>query len=522
MNRKIAIDFGTTNTLVAEWVHSEQQAKILRCKEISIAPGEQVPPLIPSCLYIYDENKPLFYVGNQVISKGVNNNTSTRYFWGFKRRIIATYKSYPRKINGCEFDDQKVAGLFLKRVIEYIPEIDAQNDLIFTLPVESFELYAKWIMDRTNNILPESTVSFVDESTAAAIGYGIVNANALVLVVDFGGGTLDISLVRLQLSRSGNNERQAQVIAKAGTMLGGEDIDLWILEDVLKENGKLLDDIGHIYPGIKQETERVKIELSRKNEVEFNYFDAEDFVTYALDYSRDRLENLLMEKGFLTKMQHVLDDVLYSAHAKGISKHDIEKVLLVGGTCLVPSVQRAIIQNFGNQKVLCDKPFEAVSYGALLLLHGLEIEDYIQHSYGIRHLNPSTGTHTYTTLFKSGMIYPTKKALELELQCSRYNQEAIELVIVEIQNSSDMVSEVIFDGQCLISIHNDIREKTIVPLNEKRNEITLARLVPPGNPGAPRLRVTFNINSKKKLIVTVEDLMARKIVYKDLAVVDIT
>jgi molecular chaperone DnaK (HSP70) len=82
--------------------------------------------------------------------------------------------------------------------------------------------------------IPPEKVRIVDESTAAALGYAVTEPGALVLVIDFGGGTLDLSLVQLPEIHQNAVHRNTQVIAKAGISLGGSDIDQWLLQEVLR------------------------------------------------------------------------------------------------------------------------------------------------------------------------------------------------------------------------------------------------------------------------------------------------
>lgn len=110
------------------------------------------------------------------------------------------------EIDGCEVDFEMVGAWFLKRIIESLPDVDA---LIFTVPVDSFESYRNWLSGVCEKLTVHQ-VRILDEPTAAALGYGINGGDETLLVVDFGGGTLDLSLVKLSFSQSNTEINQAK------------------------------------------------------------------------------------------------------------------------------------------------------------------------------------------------------------------------------------------------------------------------------------------------------------------------
>lgn len=111
--------------------------------------------------------------------------------------------------------------------------------VIFTVPVGTFERYLDWFKDVAIELnLP--TVKFVDKSTAAALGYAVQRPGSIVLVADFGGGTLDLSLVRTSPLGKDDVKLQAEVY------VGGEDIDRWIIEDYLVKLNSDRKSIGEV------------------------------------------------------------------------------------------------------------------------------------------------------------------------------------------------------------------------------------------------------------------------------------
>ena len=119
-----------------------------------------------------------------------------RFFKAFKRNLAADFQPPPRNIDGDTYTAESVAEHFIKTIWKqlYLQNIQPEK-VIFTVPVGAFERYLDWFRDLGEN-LGGSEVQVIDESTAAALGYAVKRPGSLVLVVDFGGGTLDLSLVR--------------------------------------------------------------------------------------------------------------------------------------------------------------------------------------------------------------------------------------------------------------------------------------------------------------------------------------
>lgn len=207
------------------------------------------------------------------------------------------------------------------------------------------------------------------------------------------------------------------------------------------------------------------------------------------------------------------------AEAGGISRSQIERVLLVGGTTLIPAVQRGIRGIFGREKVQCHKPFEAVAHGALAFSLGLNIVDFIQHSYAIRYLDSLTKEPRYKIIFKAGSEYPSEKPVTLTLSSSFRNQKAIELMMAEIEHKR--MGRVSFDADGRFSAVDDSSD-TVRLLNYSKNSANaavIAKLEPPGTPLDKRLNVAFSINARKELTATVHDNLTGQDIYVDMPLV---
>ncbi|PSB32046.1 molecular chaperone DnaK, partial [filamentous cyanobacterium Phorm 46] len=374
----IAIDFGTSNTVIARWNPAASQPETLKLPGLS-AISAQNPPLIPSLLYVEDAAQSKVIVGQQVRDKGLDLSGDSRFFRNFKRGIGTSVQGFVPEIDGQIVNFERVGEWYLSQIVSSIRELSLPVDsLIFTVPVDSFEAYRHWL-GKVSQSLQVEQVRMLDEPTAAALGYGLADRENL-LVIDFGGGTLDLSLVRLDINSnkkplgfllkwgekllaesSAQKAKVARILAKVGQNLGGSDIDNWLVDYFVKTKGLVKS------PIIARLAERLKIQLSLLERATEVYFDDENFETYELELERAEFESILSEHGFFENLDECMNQVLQQARRQGLEIGDIDAVLLVGGTVQIPAVQRWIEQYFDRDKIKCDRPFEAIAQGALQL-----------------------------------------------------------------------------------------------------------------------------------------------------------
>ncbi|TAE99295.1 MAG: Hsp70 family protein [Oscillatoriales cyanobacterium] len=527
----IAIDFGTSNTVVARTNPATSQPETLKLPALS-AISAQNPPLIPSLLYVENAAQNQVILGQQVRDKGLDLTTDSRFFRNFKRGIGSPIQGFVPELDGKIVTFEQVGEWFLSRIVGSIRELPLPVDsLVFTVPVDSFEAYRNWL-GKVSQSLQVEQVRMLDEPTAAALGYGLGDRENL-LVIDFGGGTLDLSLVRLDISTnkkplgfllkwgdrslaesSGQKAKIARVLAKAGQNLGGSDIDNWVVDDFVKTTGMMQSSI------ITRLAERLKIQLSVQEKASEVYFDEENFETYELELNRDRFEAILAEHQFFDNLDECMNQVLQQARRQGLEIGDIDAVLLVGGTVQIPAVKRWVEQYFDTAKIRCDKPFEAIAQGALQLSQGVEIKDFLYHSYGIRYWNRRENCHSWHNLIKSGQSYPMSEPVELVLGASLENQPSIELIVGELGAETGS-TEIYFDGDRLIT--RQLAGKTSVqPLNDKDGARSIAQLTPPGYPGGDRIKALFRVDEQRFLRITVEDLLTNQTLLEDKPVVQLS
>lgn len=524
MGHKLAIDFGTTNSVIARWQAEAGRPEIITLPGLSIEEAER-PPLVPSLLYVNHAQTGLVTVGQAVSTQQLDKQHDNRLFRNFKRGIVTAQAPDPRIIDKVEYSDKSAGQAFIRAVLKALPYKDDDiEQLVLTVPVVSFESYITWLHEAISEIAAEK-VRIVDESTAAALGYAVTEPGAVVLVFDFGGGTLDLSLVQLPESREKtggflnwlvkrpNKQNSARVIAKAGKIIGGSDIDQWLLAEVLRRASLTTQQLGAAYSSLLTACELAKIRLSTAPSTEIAFEAAGR--THQVTFKREDFEALLEANGFSLAIRRVVDKVMHVCHQRGIFKEDIHYVLLVGGTSLMPLVQRTLKNYFTEMTVRADKPFTAVAEGALQVAAGLGLDDYLAHSYGLRYLDEA-GNHQWDEIIPMGSRYPSDKPTEVILKAAHADQTEVEFLIGEIDSDAMGMLEVKYeDGQAVFVAQGNGVQQKIQPLNADRVQEALARLLPPGQLNQDRLKALFRIDDRRQLRISVTDLRTQKLLIND-------
>ncbi|MEM6255847.1 MAG: Hsp70 family protein [Cyanobacteria bacterium P01_D01_bin.156] len=518
----LAIDFGTSNTVLCRWNAATQSSEVLALESVAQRPPG--PTVVPSLVHVENAQTNQVVIGQPVRDLGLDQ--SERCFKNFKRGIGADIQGFMPALDGCTLSFEQLGEWFLSQIIEQLKQQeDALDEVVLTVPVDSFETYRSWLgqLCQTWNI---PRVRMIDEPTAAALGYGLTN-DETVLVIDFGGGTLDIAIVQLSGRRSqalgyilkwgqkvmGNSAQKvstAKVVAKAGENLGGADIDQWVAQQVCEQSGMPLS------PLTIRLAERLKIQLSTATNASESYFDDETFDSYELNLSREQFETVLQQQGFFDRLEDRVTQVLQQGRRQGVDIEDIDAVLLVGGTTQIPAIQTWVTERFSSTKVCSDRPFTAVAAGALQLQQ-VQLTDFLYHGYGIRFWDRRNNCHGWHPIISRGQPYPMANSVELVLGASSDQQPSIELIIGEL-GSDQGSTEVYFEGNRLVT--RQTGEATAQPLNEKAANI--ATLTPPGRPGEDRIRLKFTVDGERLLRVTVEDLLTAETLAENQAVVELS
>ena len=263
----LAIDLGSSTTVVVFQKENGQPPELLDLPPISRAIGE-----IPSLIWKSSEKEESYLIGQQIIDLNLINEKENNLSQDFKRWIGSTEIDpiYDSKIT-----PEKAGEILIHSIWEKVSQKVNIKRLVLTAPVDTYREYRTWLVNVCNS-LEVKEIALVDEPTAAAMGAGLEPGSTL-LVLDFGGSTIDMSIVALeggegqaspiaQLVRfDGNNLegkstqvlRTAKVLGKSGLRLGGKDIDRWIFHHLLPEENPT--------NSILRKAEELKCELSNTN-----------------------------------------------------------------------------------------------------------------------------------------------------------------------------------------------------------------------------------------------------------------
>lgn len=553
-----AIDFGTSNTAIARWNAATQTAETVLLPTMS-AQIKGNPPLVPSLLYVEaaraaateTATMATTIVGQAVRDRGLDLSGNPRFFRNFKRGIGTPMQGFMPELDGQVLSFEQIGSWFLQKIIAQLKAQDPDfTSLVLTVPVDSFEAYRIWLAE-TCQTLDVEQVRLLDEPTAAALGYSLSSEARNLLVVDFGGGTLDFSLVqptfvtdkpvgfllkwgsrplsgRQSGRQSGRNSGKGsgrasgttvRVIAKGGENLGGADIDRWLVEHFAQTQGLPITAVT------LRLAEKLKIALSSAASATEAYFDEETLDSYELALDRDRFYQILTDQGFFTRLDNRLDQVLQQAQRQNITSEAIDAVLLVGGSAQIPAVKEWAARHFDLDKIRSDRPFEAVAHGALSL-QTTQLQDFLYHSYGIRYWDRRNQAHSWHPIIPQGQPYPTTEPIELLLGASSEKQPSIELVLGELAEQST-ATEVYFEGDQLVTRAAGNRlglasPQAVQSLNDRDGARTIAKLRPPGFPGSDRIQVRFSIDENRFLRMSVEDLLTSETLMTNQIVVQLS
>ncbi len=548
MTHKLSIDFGTTNSVLARWDMERNEGETIPLPGLSISP-EAGAHLIPTLLYVQEGRSGDVLIGQAVRAGGLEHRPGNRLFRNFKRRIGADF-SEARIIDGAPWTDFDAGQHFLRCLLAALPYSPEEiEQLVITVPVAAFEGYTNWLAKTLGHF--GERVRIVDESTAAALGYAITEPGAMVLVIDFGGGTLDLSLVRLPDSREKTGkvlftslERStsgmARVIAKAGAALGGSDIDCWLMEHALARSSISPEMLGEQEAALLSACEAAKVQLSGQESAEVRFQAAGQ--GHLISITRADLETLMEQRGFYAALNGALEKVMGLAHQKGVYREDIQHVLLVGGTSLIPSVQKTLDSFFravtqpGRRRptdmpawpatswkvegatIRADKPFTAVVEGALLVSAGFGVDDQLAHGYGLRY-HTADGALAYDEILPMGSSTPTPEPVRLTLSASQPDQREVAFVIGQITAEAVSSMDVRYENGQPVFVSGPDAGQNIRPLNAE--QALLLPLDPPGQPGKARLEAVFRVDASRRLRLTVTDLQTRRKLAEDVALLSL-
>jgi molecular chaperone DnaK (HSP70) len=542
-----ALDLGTTNSGIARWDDATGQPQLVELPDVCRDPGREdpleAPRMVPSAVHVLEKAgladrvgswppvaRRMFLgrralIGRQALERN-RETVHPSFVPTFKAALSAESTRPLARAGRRAVTAREVARAFLRELLAATKRATGHRirDLVVTSPVSAFETYRAEVQ-RVLRDLGVRRVRFVDEPVAAALGYGLsLSHERTVLVVDIGGGTMHVVLVAL--SPRGAMGGEARVLAKQGRPLGGNAVDGWVLEEACREAGlppltAQGDENARFWRRLMlAEACRVKEAVHFDETAVFRvtppgFARGKGRAGSSLQtFTRAQLAGLLETNGFYRGLDSCLAAILEDGKAR---VEDVDDVLLVGGSTLLPGVFARLEQRFARRRMRAWQPFEAVVYGgAAFAADRIGTLDFIVHDYAFVTHDAKTGEAQHTVIVPRGTRFPTPPDFwkrQLVPTCSLGEPESIfRLVICEVARGEGGERRFVFDAAG--DLHKvggtTGQDQVIVPLNA--SSPTLGYLDPPHDPKdrRPRLEISFGVNAERWLVATVLDLLTRK------------
>lgn len=401
MSVHVGIDFGTTTTVIAVYDPVSGGAETVSLAPLSaeVEQNGHRTHFIPSLVH---------YSGAAMLvgapARAHLNDPST--FKWMKPTIVHELFDGARSVGDGRAVTLRQAGADLLGAVRSKLDALAYEDVTvcFTVPVHSFEPYTAWL----ESVAADegwSNIKFVDEASAAAAGYeAAVRPGDSYMVFDFGGGTLDVAVVQAQ-GESRDGSPKMRILGKSGADIGGRNIDAWLVEWAESELGLDPQTSNYLRNQMVASAERAKEELSSAGSATISAIDPRNGRTQRISIDSATFERLLDANNLFDRIEETMKFALKRSAAAGIDDDDLKFVVTVGGSSIMPVVQRHLRRRFGSERVRLDRPVDAVARGAALVAAGMQVDNCLYHRYELRYI--ANGREQFAPVFDPGTEYPT-------------------------------------------------------------------------------------------------------------------